>query len=113
VVAAVPRALATRCLFHIDGRPVSWVYYRREVWVPALTAAGLEQRPPYNLRHTFALWSLRAGVPIATLAREMGHESTENTFRVYGGWCLEVGAGAAALRSAWASEAETRKEENR
>jgi hypothetical protein len=42
-------------------------------------------------------------VPIATLAREMGHESTEHTFRVYGGWCLEVGAEAAALRAAWAS----------
>ena len=46
---------------------------------------------------------LGEGVPIATLAREMGHESTEHTFRVYGGWCLEVGAEAAALRAAWAS----------
>jgi integrase len=101
-VAAVPRALNTRCVFHVDGRPISWVYFRREVWAPALEAAGLEHRPPYNLRHTFALWSLRAGVPIATLAREMGHESTEHTFRVYGGWCLEVGAEAAALRESWA-----------
>jgi integrase len=103
-VTAVPRALATRCVFHVDGRPISWVYFRREVWAPALEAAGLEPRPPYNLRHTFALWSLRAGVPIATLAREMGHESTEHTFRVYGGWCLEVGAEAAALRAAWAAD---------
>jgi integrase len=56
----------------------------------------------YNLRHTFAYWSLRAGVPIATVAREMGHTSTEQTFRVYGGWCREMGADAAAMREAWA-----------
>jgi integrase len=57
----------------------------REVWRPALELAKLPYRPPYNLRHTFAYWSLRAGVPIATVAREMGHTSTEQTFRVYGG----------------------------
>ena len=42
-------------------------------------------------------------MPIATVAREMGHESTEQTFRVYGGWCAEMGEGAAALRESWAS----------
>ena len=64
--------------------------------------AGLEYRRPYNLRHTFAYWSLRAGVPIATVAKEMGHTSTEMTFRIYGGWCREMGADAAAMRLAWA-----------
>jgi hypothetical protein len=34
----------------------------------------------------------------------MGHESTEHTFRVYGGWCAEVGADAAALRQKWAGD---------
>ena len=38
------------------------------------------------------IWSLRAGVPIASLAREMGHTTTEQTFKVYGGWCREMGA---------------------
>jgi integrase len=110
-VAAVPRAIATRKVFHVDGRPISWDYFRREVWAPALETASLDARAPYCLRHTFAYWSLRAGVPIASVASEMGHESTEHTFRVYGGWCLEVGADAAALRSAWAtSTAATTKE---
>jgi len=40
---------------------------------------------------------------VATLAREMGHASTERTFAVYGGWCHEMGADAAALRAAWAA----------
>lgn len=109
-IASVPRALTTRRVFHVDGRPISWDYFRREIWQPALEAAGVEQRAPYCLRHTFAYWSLRAGVPIASVASEMGHESTEHTFRVYGGWCLRVGAGAAALRETWADGANTAPE---
>jgi integrase len=102
-VASVPRAIATRRVFHIDGRPISWTYFRREVWYPALASAGLEARVPYNLRHTFAYHSLRAGVPIANLARDMGHSDVSRTFQVYGGWCTEMGASTAALRAAWAS----------
>jgi integrase len=71
------------------------------VWAPALEATALEQRAPYNLRHTYALHSLQAGVPIATLARQMGHSDVSRTFQVYGGWVREMGAGAAALRAAW------------
>jgi integrase len=104
-IESMPRALQTRRVFHIEGRPISWVYFWREVWKPALKLAELPYRAPYNLRHTFAYWSLRAGVPIASVAREMGHTSTEQTFKVYGGWCREMGAEAAALRSAWASGA--------
>lgn len=103
-VESMPTALQTRNVFHIEGRPISWVYFWREVWRPALELAGLPYRAPYNLRHTFAYWSLRAGVPIATVAREMGHTSTEQTFKVYGGWCREMGADAAAMRSAWAEK---------
>jgi integrase len=99
-----PQALWIPRVFNVAGRPVSWPYFWREVWHPALKLAGLEKRPPYSLRHTFAYWSLRAGVPIATVAREMGHSSTEQTFKVYGGWCREMGIDAAALRSAWASQ---------
>ena len=100
-IRAVPRALQTRRVFHIDGRPVSWVYFWREVWRPALEAAGLPYRAPYNLRHSYALHNLQAGVPIATLARQMGHSDINRTFAVYGGWVTEMGADAAAMRSAW------------
>lgn len=101
-ISSMPRALLTRNVFHIEGRPISWVYFWREVWRPALEVAELAYRPPYNLRHTYAYWSLQAGVPIATVAREMGHTSTEMTFKVYGGWCREMGADAALMREAWA-----------
>ncbi len=72
------------------------------MWAPALEAAGLEYRAPYCLRHTFAYWSLQADVGVAALAREMGHESTEHTFRVYGGWVLEEGDRSARRRETWA-----------
>jgi hypothetical protein len=40
--------------------------------VPALQAAGVEHRRIYDMRHTFATWSLAAGMSIFTLARRMG-----------------------------------------
>ena len=41
--------------------------------------------------HSYALHSLQAGVPIATLARQMGHSDVSRTFTVYGGWVREMG----------------------
>ena len=105
---SMPRALTTRHVFHIDGRPISFDYFRREVWHPALELAGLEARAPYNLRHSYALHNLQAGVPIATLARQMGHADINRTFATYGGWVREMGADAAAMREAWQTTANTR-----
>jgi integrase len=46
--------------------------WRSREWVPALEAAGVEHRRIYDMRHTFATWSLAAGMGIFTLARRMG-----------------------------------------
>jgi integrase len=73
--------------------------------VPALEAAGLEHRAPHNLRHSYALHCLQAGVPIATLARQMGHDDVNRTFATYGGWVREMGLDAAAMRERWAARA--------
>jgi integrase len=100
---AVPRSITTRRVFHhASGRALTWPYFAEGWWRPALEAAGLEKRPPYSLRHSFALHSLQAGVPIANLARLMGHADVSRTFTVYGGWVREMGADAAALRETWA-----------
>ena len=37
-----------------------------------MIAAGVEHRRIYDMRHTFATWSLAAGMSIFTLARRMG-----------------------------------------
>ena len=39
---------------------------------PALRAAGLEYRRPYDLRHTYATFSIAAGISLFALARRMG-----------------------------------------
>jgi integrase len=45
--------------------------FRSREWAPALKAAGIAHRRIYDMRHTFATWSLAAGMGIFTLARRM------------------------------------------
>lgn len=47
--------------------------WRRRVWHPARARAGVEELPPYDLRHAFASMQIRAGVSIPELAEQMGH----------------------------------------
>jgi integrase len=49
----------------------------------ALRAAGLEYRRPYDLRHTYATFSIAAGVSLFALARRMG-TSLEMIDKTYG-----------------------------
>jgi integrase len=46
--------------------------FRLRHWVPALRAAGIEQRGTYACRHMFAAWSIAAGVQLFYLSRIMG-----------------------------------------
>ena len=39
---------------------------------PAIKAAGVAHHRMYDLRHTYATWSLAAGVDLFTLSRRMG-----------------------------------------
>jgi integrase len=57
--------------------------WRNREWYPALEAAGIAQRGPYHLRHTFATEALAAGVSIFELARLMG-TSVKMIDRTYG-----------------------------
>lgn len=53
---------------HIDLRN-----FRRRTWKPALIAAGVDTaHQPYDLRHTYATFALRAGVPVFAVSRFMG-----------------------------------------
>jgi integrase len=60
--------------------------WRRREWDPAVKAAGLAHRPPCALRHTFAAWSITAGIGLFELARFMG-TSVEQIDRTYGHLC--------------------------
>jgi integrase len=46
--------------------------FRHREWVPALRAAGLADRGPNTMRHTFATWAIADGIPLAQLATIMG-----------------------------------------
>lgn len=60
-------------------------YYNREIWKPALAAAGLPADVTYHdLRHTFASTALAEGVPISEVSRWLGHKSITTTVDLYG-----------------------------
>jgi integrase len=55
-----------------EGRHIHLDNWRLRIWYPALEAAGLTRRGPYELRHTFASNALHRGVSIFELSRLMG-----------------------------------------
>jgi integrase len=70
---AMPRRLDSQVLFPAhDGGYVKHSTFRLRHWTPALRAAGIEYRSVYTTRHTFASWSIRAGVQLFYLSRVMG-----------------------------------------
>ena len=55
-----------------EGERIDINNWRQRQWTPSVAAAGIAHRRIYDLRHTYATWSLAAGVDIFTLARRMG-----------------------------------------
>lgn len=83
-LALLPSRLDTRLLFPAErGGHLNVDNWRRRDWYPALLAAGLPKRKPYSLRHTYATWSIAAGVDLFVLARRMG-TSVEQIDATYG-----------------------------
>jgi integrase len=83
-VESLPARIDTPLLFPAaEGGPIGINNWRRRDWHPALEAAGLRQRGPYQLRHTFATEALAAGVSIFELSRVMG-ASVRTIDRHYG-----------------------------
>jgi integrase len=79
-----PARLDTALLFPgRDGGHLNLSNWRNLDWKPALWAAGVDYRRPYCMRHTYASWSIAAGVDLFTLATVMG-TSTEQIGRTYG-----------------------------
>jgi integrase len=66
-----------------------------------------KERPahPHMLRDTFAVWNLRQGVPLHSLARMLGHSDPSTTAKAYLPWVTElekatIAEGRAALEKA-------------
>ena len=68
-----PRRIDTRLVFPSrEGDYLKLPTFRLRHWTPALRAAGVEHRSVYTTRHTFAAWSIAAGVQLFYLSRIMG-----------------------------------------
>jgi hypothetical protein len=63
--------------------------WRRYTWKPALEACELEYRRPYEMRHTYATWALRAGVSTFLVARRMG-TSVAMIDKTYGQFAIDT-----------------------
>ena len=70
---AMPTRIDTQVLFPaVDGGRILLRTFRARHWTPALKAAGIDHRSVYTCRHTFAAWSIRAGLQLVYLSRIMG-----------------------------------------
>ena len=58
------------------GERLNYNNWAGRIWTPALKAAGVRQRGPYHLRHTFATEALATGMSTWQLSRLMGASAT-------------------------------------
>jgi len=65
------------------GKPVEPMPTNFHVWKPALKKAGLEPRPLYQTRHTFATLMLDAGEHPGWVQKMMGHETMQMIYEKY------------------------------
>lgn len=89
--------LANEHIFHNPrtGRP--WTGdqpIRRTLWQPALKAAGVRYRIPYQTRHTYASMMLSAGEHPMWVAAQMGHSDWGMIRRIYGRWMPDAAPNA-------------------
>src|SRR5215218_7480057 len=70
----LPRPNESPLLFpNADGGYLDFRNFNRRHWKPVQKAAGIDPlRDLYDLRHTYATFALRAGVPVFALSRFMG-----------------------------------------
>jgi integrase len=102
---AIPRRLDSRLIFSSPrGEHIDLHNWRQRDWKPALEAAGIPSRRPYDLRHSFATWALDAGLSIFELARYMG-TSVEMIDRTYGHLAKGAEDSARAKLDAYAGRA--------
>jgi integrase len=82
---SLPRPLQSEHLVFTapDGGYIDLDNWRARVWKKAMTASGLEYRPLYQMRHTFATLALAASADIYWVSKQLGHKSIRTTLKHY------------------------------
>ncbi|WP_348918734.1 tyrosine-type recombinase/integrase, partial [Adonisia turfae] len=78
------------------GNPIDDHNFRKRHWTPALAAANVPYRKPYNTRHSFISQAIDQGWSISEIASITGN-SEETILRHYTGSVR----GEAELKSVW------------
>jgi integrase len=83
----LPRGIGDALIFvGRSGGRFDYPNWRRSWWRDALEAEGLEQRDPYEMRHTFATLALQQGASIDDVSQVLGHSDITITLRYYRKW---------------------------
>jgi hypothetical protein len=85
---SLPPRLDTLLLFSgVRGGYLNLNTWRREEWAPGMRAAGVEHRSPYALRHTYAPFSIAAGVSLFHARAEDGNQYGRRSTACMGTCC--------------------------
>lgn len=107
-LADVTRRLDTPLVFlSKKGKKIVTKEWGQNVWRPALTTAGLADRPSYQMRHTYATLALAQSIPLEWISGQMGHKSLEVTRTHYARFVKRVDDRMRALLDQMESEDES------
>ena len=68
------------------GKPLNYNNFLKRVWNKAMEKTDLRKRTPHDMRHTYATLRLSKGDSLAEVSKEMGHSSSDITYRTYYKW---------------------------
>jgi integrase len=60
--------------------------FLNRIWNRAMEKTGLRRRTPHDMRHTYATLRLSKGDSLAEVSKEMGHSSSDITYKTYYTW---------------------------
>lgn len=69
-------------IFTVDGSPIDDQKFRR-AWTKVLKLAGVDYRPPKNMRHTMASHAVNEGQSLPDVATMLGHKNLRMVTTVY------------------------------
>jgi len=69
-----------------EGGFINYGNFIKRVWNPTMEKSGLRRRTPHDMRHTYATLRLSKGDSLAEVSKEMGHSTTDITYKTYYKW---------------------------